>query len=75
MGSTVVVAVIFFIAGALCMKVFHSKTVQDQSEDAIDTTAPAVESQMVPLYESLHVSLPKNNYDLKENVAYGHIAV
>ena len=68
-------SLVFFIAGALCMRLFQSKPIEDQSEAALDTAVPAIQSQSVPIYESLHVSMPTGDYDLKENAAYGHIVV
>ena len=79
MASTVSVfllsSMIFFIAGAMCMRLFQSKSIEDQSEDALDTASSAIQNQPVPIYESLHVSMPRKDYDLKENIAYGHIVV
>ena len=56
------------------MRLLQSKPIEDQNEAALDTAVPAIQSQsvLIILYESLHVSMPRDDYDLKENVAYGH---
>ena len=72
-------SIIFFTVGALCVKLFQSKTVKDQSEKSTEVTSPAATQghKMVPLYENVHESVmnAKNDYDLNENVAYGCVIV
>lgn len=67
-------SVIFFIAGVLCMRLFQAKSIEDGSEDALDTPS-AIQNQLVPIYESVHASTPRNDYEIKENIAYGRIVV
>lgn len=68
-------SIIFFTVGALCVKLFQSKTVNDQSEESTKVTSPATQGQnMVPIYETIHESVV-NAYDLNENVAYGCVLV
>lgn len=79
--STVIVfllsSVIFFIAGAVCMRFFQSKTTEEDSEStmasALDMASAAVQNQPIPIYENVHTSMPMNDYDFQENVAYGHV--
>ena len=69
-------SIIFFTVGALCVKLFQSKTIKDQSEKSTKVASPAAtqghENLMVPIYETVHESVmnAKNDYDLNENVAY-----
>lgn len=71
-------SIIFFIVGALCMKLLQLKTMKDHSEESI---SPAIQSQnniiMVSIYENVHESVPnaRNDYDLNKNIAYGRIVV
>lgn len=68
-------SIIFLTVGALCVKLFQSKTVNDQSEESTKITSPATQGQnMVLIYETVHESVV-NAYDLNENVAYGCILV
>ena len=61
-------SMIFFIAGALCMRLFQSKSIEEDSEGTSDTAPAAIQSQPIPiLYEDVH------DYDFQENVAYGHV--
>ena len=81
MVSTVAVfllsSVIFFTVGALCMRLLQSRPIEENDGTLFNHNMALedVQSQPVPIYESLHVSTPRNDYDVKENIAYDHIVV
>ena len=67
-------SVIFFTVGALCMRLLQSRPIEEDDGTLGNHMAlEDVQSWPVPIYESLHVSTPRNDYDVKENIAYDHI--